>query len=414
MYHKSGYQSISDSDEQIYGYNPPDPKNAHSKYENASITYNDKKGNSAVNIKFKHIPGLLRELREKGEKGWVFSTIFANKGQPMPGLQQFEQSLQATPTTALMDYWLLRLGGHIQILQGKEGESSTNPDALYLNDLYDKLVKRLQNYEVEMGKLANHPTRHKNEERQKIVAQFQQEWREAIAPAQKKYQEKDVNNILKNVAAACTVVGLLWLFCKNLYRLSQGKGLGLFQFEAAHSRKLENLEKLYGEIEKATAKDAEAKENYFSHDLTDAQDTCAELMGLPAKLQGLLDQIKLEKKEKKEITIIAEAYATLFRLFTQELAEIQSDPEAPDAEISLLEAQRDFMEHWQTTCYAQNLMGKMGEESPYPPEYQEVFQKMMDITTVFSRECNEIKDELESRQKRPSTPTHSDSGSSTF
>lgn len=408
MYNK-GYRPISDKDESIYGYNPPAAKKTE--YEDSNIYYTDTVGNE-VTIKSQHIPALLRELREKKDKSWPFSSIFVYKSWSVPpvhismkGLQKFEESLHTSPSTALMDYWLLRMGGHIRTLQGKNGANDS--DAQYLSGLYDDLVKKLQNYEKEIGKLAINPSRHQNEERQKLVSKFQTEWQEAIQPAQQKYQQKDINNILKNVAAACSIIGLIWLFCKNLYRLTQGKGLGLFQFENAHSRKLEHLQKLYSDIEKATAKDAEKRENYFSHDIGDAQTTCAELMQITKQLENLPEPS--DRKEKKEKAIIINAYNTVLKLFSDELVKIQKDIEAPDAEISLLEEQKDFMNEWQKTGYAQGLALKIGDQSPYSEDYQALFQKIIDISSVFAKEYEHVTSELERRQKPRSSSTSSES-----
>ncbi|MGV3740645.1 MAG: hypothetical protein ACO1N3_05095 [Gammaproteobacteria bacterium] len=407
MNDRKGYTQIVDAEEKIFGYHAP--ADAKAKYENSNINYKDIVGND-VTIKAHHIPSLLRELREKGADGWKFATIFHRKGTDMQGLAEFEKSLQASPTTALMDYWLLRLGGHIQILQNKKDSEANN-----LSNLYFDLVKKLQNFETEMGKLANNPSRHQNEQRKKLVEEFQNDWQATIEPAQKKYKEIDANNILKNLAAAFTIVGFIWLFCKNLYRLSQGKGLGLFQFENAHSRKLEHLQKLYADVEKATAADAAKRENYFSHDIEDAKKAHKELGQITADLQKLHTDTQIDgvytKKERKDAKQILDAYTSLLTMLAGDIDDY--DPNEPDAEISLLEDQKDFMEKWQTAGYAQGLAQKIGEDSPYPESFQKLFQKIIDISNGFAAEIENTQSELDSR-KRPRGPSMSDSGSSDY
>lgn len=415
---RRSYTRIIDAEEKIYGYNPPSSKQA--KYANSNITYHDIIGNQ-VTIKAAHIPGLLRETREKGANGWPFATIFQYKNRAMQGLKEFEKSLESSPTTALMDYWLLRLAGHIHTLQGKTAPESlvqkvtTDPDASYLSSLYFDLTKKLQTFEKEMGKLANNPSRHQNEQRKKLVEEFQNDWQATIVPAQQKYKQRDINNILKNVAAACSIVGLVWLFCKNLYRLTQGKGLGLFQFENAHSRKLEHLQKLYTDVEKATAADAEKRENYFSRDIADAKKTYEELKQITDSLKILHTETSLDslytKHEKRDVKQILDSYTSLLTMLSDDIKEF--NPDEPDAEISLLEDQKVFMEKWQTTGYAQGLAQKIGENSTYPDKFQTLFQKIIDISAGFATEIEHIQSELDS-QKRPRGPSMSDSGSSEY
>lgn len=405
MYNKKGYRPITQTDEKIFGYNPPAAVQA--KYKDSNITYKDIVGDE-VTIKSQHIPELLREIREKGEEGWKFASLFKNKGRNMKGLAEFEKSLNASPTTALLDYWLLRLGGHIQTLQ-----QAKDPEAAYLLDLHKDLATKLKKFEDEMGKLANNPTRHQNDQRQQLVDKFKQEWQAAIKPAQTKFKQTDINNILKNLAAACSVVGLLWLFCKNLYRLSHGKGLSLFQFETAHSRKMDHLQKL-SDVEKATATSAEKRENYFSHDIEDAKKTYEELLKINTRLEELHHETRLDalytEEEQEKLELLIDALASPLKIFARKL---KMDTEQPDAELNLLQGQKAFMDQWITAGYAQGLAQKVGDESPYPEEMQNLFQKVMDISAEFSKEVEDLNSELE-RRKRPRSPSMSSGSGSEY
>lgn len=403
---RNAYKQIADPDEIILGYNPPADKPA--RFEGSTIIYTATNGDE-TNIRAKNLPLLLRELRLKGAQGWHFASIFQNHGKSMQGLTAFEQSLQTSPTTALLDYWLLRLGGHIRSLESNNKE---NEDAQYLAELYIKLSEKLTAYENKMGQLANHPSRHQNEERKQLVADFQNEWKELVHPAEEKYKKTDVKNILKNIAAACTVFGLIWLFCKNLYRLSQFKGPGLFQFEDAHSRKIEHLQKLYDDIAKATETDSTELQNFFTDDIEDAHKSCAIFLQAIGELQALHSGTKTDAiytedtQDALEITI--DALMSPLNIFSRKLAKIDKD--APDAEITLKEIQLSFMQNWQKVASAQELSEKIGTDSAYPQACQELFGKIIKITEEFGKEIEQAQTE---RKRRPSTPgsTSSDSGS---
>lgn len=399
---RSTYTRIADSDESIGGYNPPSDKQARYDIRNSTVVYTDTSG-TETNIRAKNLPLLLRELRLKGSQGWHFSSIFQHRGKPMQNLETFEKSLQSSPTTALLDYWLLRLGGHIRSLEDPKKEDE---DAKYLTDLYHKLTEKLTLYETEMGKLANHPSRHQNQQRQKLVSDFQREWEALVQPAAQKYKQTDVKNILKNVAAACTGFGLLWLFCKNIYRLSQRKGLGLFQFGEAHSRKVEHLQKLYDEIAKATEKDGTELQNFFTHDIEDARSSCTIFSQTIEALQTLHRTEKQDavytEEEQDTLEITLGALKTPLKIFTRKLENM--DPNSPDAEVTLGEIQLAFMKNWQKVVVDQDLSTKIGAGSPFPQACQELFGKIIKITEEFGKEIEQAQ---AARERRPSSPSGS-------
>ena len=384
---RNEYTRIADSDESIGGYNPPSDKQARYDIDSTTVVYSATNGDE-INMRAKNLPLLLRDLRLQGSQGWHFSSIFQNHGKPMQNLAAFEKSLQSSPTTALLDYWLLRLGGHIRSLEDLKKESE---DAKYLTELYNTLTEKLTNYETEMGKLANHPSRHQNQQRQKLVSDFQREWEALVQPAAQKYKQTDVKNILKNVAAACTGFGLLWLFCKNIYRLSQRKGLGLFQFGEAHSRKVEHLQKLYDEIAKATEKDGTELQNFFTHDIEDARSSCKIFSQTIEELQTLHRTEKTDavytEKEQDALEITLGAFETPLKIFTRKLENI--DPNSPDAEVTLGEIQLAFMKNWQKAVETQELSTKISDESPYPATCQKLFGRIIKINEEFGKEIEQ-------------------------
>ena len=399
------YKKVVGPDEIVAGYYPPSTKQAH--YIDTTITYQGVNGDE-IFIRQKNLPLLLRELRLQGSEAWNFATIFQNKGKPMQGLKEFEESLQTSQTTALIDYWLLRLGGTIRELPKSDAK-----EAQYLTELYDDLVKKISIYEQAMGKLATNPSRHQNADRQELVQKFQQEWKVLIEPAEQKYKQKDIKNILKNVAAACTVVGLLWLFCKNLYRLTQRKELGLFQFGEANSRKLEHLQKLYDDLPKATAAHAAEKENFFTNDIEDARKSCLIFMQTIGELQALHTSTKLDalytEEDQDTLEIAIEAFMTPLNIFSRKLNRIKSTDE--DAELVLVDLQKSFMQNWQKAVEKQGLTEKIGEESPYPEDIQTAFKKIIDISTEFGKELEQINTE---RVRRPSSPGGSSTSGSSY
>ncbi|MBP6917520.1 MAG: hypothetical protein KBB94_01225 [Legionellaceae bacterium] len=403
---RHAYKRIPDSDESIGGYNPPSDKQAGYDENSSKVVYTDTLG-TETNILAKNLPFLLHELRMKGSQGWHFSSIFQHRGKPMQNLEAFENSLQSSPTTALLDYWLLRLGGHIRSLDAPKTE---NEDAKYLTDLYHKLAEKLTLYETEMGKLANNPSRHQNQQRQNLVSDFQREWRELVQPAVQKYKQTDVKNILKNLAAACTGFGLLWLFCKNIYRLSQRKGLGLFQFGEAHSRKVEHLQKLYAEIARATEKDGTELQNFFTHDIEDARSSCGIFLQTLNELQALLESEKTDavytEGEQDALELTLAAFKAPFNIFTRKLATIDSN--SPDAEVTLGDIQLAFMKNWQKVVVDQGLSTKIGTGSPFPQACQELFGKIIKITEEFGKEIEQAQ---AARERRPSSPSGSSNSS---
>lgn len=401
---KNQYKRVVSPSEIVAGYYPP--TNNQARYEGTNIIYEDVKEDQ-VSIRQKYLPLLLRELRLQGSEAWNFAIIFQNKGKPMQGLKEFEASLQASPTTALIDYWLLRLGGVIQELPKSDAQ-----DAQYLTDLYDNLVKKMFIYEQEIGKLANNPSRHQNAERQKLAQQFQQECQGLIQPAEQKFKQKDVKNILKNLAAALTGFGLLWLFCKNLYRLTQRKELGLFQFAEANSRKLEHLQKLYDDLPKATAADAAELHNFFTSDINDAYQSLEEFLKLIAELQTLYNTTDIRgtytNQDKKDLKLTINSFIGVLDSFQQELSAFQQNPEQGE---SLAEIQEDFMGHWRSATKSHKLAKHFSEQSHYSPACQEKFRKIVAIAEEFGAEIETMQSK---RARGPSSPGGSSTSGSDF
>lgn len=405
---KKDYKKVVGPNEIVAGYYTPSSKQA--RYEGTTVIYqavNQAGEGDETKILQKNMPLLLRELRLQGSEAWDFATIFQNKGTPMRGLEEFEASLQSSQTTALIDYWLLRLGGTIRNLPKSDAK-----EAQYLSDLYDELVKKISLYEQEIGKLANNPSRHQNADRQKLVQKFQQEWKGLIEPAEQKYKQKDVKNILKNVAAAFTVLGLIWLFCKNLYRLTQRKELGLFQFGEANSRKLEHLQKLYDDLPKATATDAAELHNFFSGDINDAYKSCEEFSKLIGELQALHSTTNIDgiytKQDKKALNLTINGFIGVLNSFQQELSEFNRNPDPDD---SLEEIQEDFMGHWREAAENHKLATHLGEESHYSPACQEKFERIIAIAEGFGKEIENMKSK---REKSASSPGGSSTSGSSF
>lgn len=409
------YSKLTDTDNSVLGFQvPTDHSLAVLKQGDnriKGIYYTD------VNQEKKTIPAeqiapLLREVRNSGNAAWGFAKLFQKQGLAESDRILFETFVKESRTTAWMDYWLLRLGGHISVLQGKEGLASQNEDAHYLSDIHLKLTKLLQDYEVKIGQLANNPSRHQNEQRQRLVTDFHKNWQSAIQPATEKYKQRDTHNILLNVGAACTGIGLIWLFAKNLYRLSQRKGLGLFQFEQAHSRKVETLTKLYEDVAKATEADAAKLDNYFSNDINDAYQSYEQFSKLVAELQRLFDTLKPDetytRKERKALLSIVNALVGTLDGFQRDLSDYQSG--RTDG-VTLSEIQVEFMEAWNKTVTFHELADNQTIlTSKFPIDCTTKFAEIVQISDQFR---TEIKASEEQEAHRSASPTlsHSDDDS---
>ncbi len=379
--------------------------------QNNNISYTAENGD-IVTIKKERLAGFLREVREQGVEGWGFDGLF----QKMSELTKFEAYLKTSPTTALIDYRLLRLGGHIRTLQGKQGAASTNADAATLSTLYKVLVAKLQEYELKIGELANKPSRHQNEQRKKLVEDFQSEWQQLVRPIANKYKGKiDTYNILLNVAVACTGFGLAWLFLKNIYRLSQRKGLGLFQFEQAHSRKVENVEKFYDDVIKATDADASELQNYFTDDLKDTDKSFNQLSDLIDNLQSLHATLPTDetytKKEKKALGRTIEAFRSTLHTLQQDLQAYRRDPDNADETLS--EIQTDFMEAWQKATTDHNVSENSTILiSKYPLACTQKMTDIAQISEQFGQELAQLKQQEQEHQTGRDSPSSHGSDSS--
>lgn len=414
MYEKKSekYSKLADNDDSVLGFQvPADTSLIFLKQTDDQINaiYYTDVNHAKKKITAEQIAPFLREVRNKGNAAWGFAQLFQNQGLAESDRILFETFVKESKTTALMDYWLLRLGGHISVLQGKNGLASQNEDAQYLSSIHQNLTELLQTYEEKMGQLANNPSRHQNEQRTKLVAEFQKDWQEIIKPATEKYKKTDTHNILLNVGAACTGIGLIWLFCKNLYRLSQRKGLGLFQFEQAHSRKIEPLTKLYEDVAKATEADAAKLENYFSNDIQDAYQSYEQLKKIVAELQKLHSTLALDgtytRKEKKALLTTVTALTGELDAFQRDLSDCESD--RTDG-VTLAEIQIEFMEAWNKIVTVHELADHQTIlESKYPLACTTKFSEIVQISDQFKEE---IKRSKQTDTYRPSSPTlsHSD------
>lgn len=423
----NAYQPIKEDDEieltqqavspksQIFGYHLPNVKKpVIFNNESTHISYTDIKGDT-VTLRSNHIPGFLRELRQQGKSGWGFHVLF----QKMPQHQKFEDYLANSPSTALLDYRLLCLGDHILHLEKHPKTGSTNAaDAVELAGLYAKLVARLQRYEKDLGALSQKPSsRHQNAERKLLVETFQADWQNLIAPVANKYkQTKDTYNILLNVATVIGTagIGLIWLFIKNVVRLSQRKGLGLFQFEQAHSRKVENLQKFYEDVTKATQKDAKGLENYFADDLKITDESFNKLSDLIDKLGGLQQSMPIEgvytKKEKKALDRMVEAFRSCLNTLQKDLQTYRRNPE--EADETLPDIQKDFMEAWNKAAKHHEVsMHTSILTSKYPLACTQVITEIEQICQQFTKEVAEMEHATPTGRHSPSDDDSIDSSS---
>lgn len=370
-----------------------------------NISYTDIQTNIST-IKSGDIAPFLREARRNGEAAWGFDALF----QKMTGLTEFEQYIEKSPSTALIDYQLLRLGGHIRMLEGK----GKTDDAQALSTLYTVLVEKLQEYEQAVGELANSKSRHQNEPRQRLVKQFQSDWQLLIKPIANKYKnQKDTYNILLNVATIVCTGGLAlgWLFLKNLWRLANRKGLGLFQFEQAHSRKVENVQKLYDDVIKATAADLAGLPNYFSDEIKDADDTAELLLKRVGELSGLHTSMKVDEtydedaKDELEATIIA--FSSALTLFLKSLDRFKKDPQ--NSKTSLSDIQKTFMDRWNKLVDTHELKQNSSIlTGKFPIECATKFSEIVEISQQFVKELEELKQaEHQSGRSSPSVDSQS-------
>lgn len=369
----------------IEGYKPPNVQPTKYEIEFDNIYYFDI-NNQVTTIKSKHLGPILRTLRGNHEAGAAFANLFEQGNETMENLDAFEKSLENKKTTVLLDYWLLRLEGRIHRL-------NNNKDAVYLTALYDELSEKLADYELKMGKLNTHPAVHQNEDRANLVTAMQAEWRSLLEPALNKYKDQwDTRNILLNLAACATGFGLIGLFCKNLYRLTQGKGLQLFQYERAHSMKIDKLQKLYDEVETATQNDVKVRTNYFTTNVEDTYATNAKLQMIVAKLEEAMSQDqKLLKSERtidsKTVGALRSMIASFKGIVDQLATDLHECEDMTDTKALTL-IHKDFMELWIATVGAQ----KLYENSlKYPKNIQDLFGEVINFSEGFEKELHELK-----------------------
>lgn len=401
---ESHKDKTTSSDIEILKAKLPSPKKAVVfKTKSNTISYTDIDSNIST-LKTGDIVPFLREARLKGEAAWGFDALF----QKMTGLSEFEQYIHKSPSTALIDYQLLRLGGHIRMLKGK----GKTDDAQALSALYTVLVARLQDYEQAVGELSNSKSRHQNEARKRLVGKFQSDWQLLIQPIANKYKhQKDTYNILLNVATVVCTGGLAlgWLFLKNLWRLANRKGLGLFQFEQAHSRKVENVQKLYDDVIKATEADIAGLPNYFSDEVEDADDTAEVLLKSFAELSSLHITMKIgdtyTEDDQDDLEETIENFTTALRLFIKALDKYKKEPQNSKP---LSDIQKTFMERWNNLVVSRKLEKNSSiVTGNYPIECAMKFAEIVEISQQFGKELEELKQqELQSGRRSPSVDSH--------
>ena len=299
-----GYEKLSDGDDTtVDSHKLP----ATFKF----VTYNDR-GDieytaigefQPTTIKKNRIPDFLSELR-KAKEPWVqmaWSPLF----EKMSGLDTFEASLSDNRYAA-MDYWLIKLAicaGNLQVSKvGSDQSKTLCADSDELLKLYATVAIEIDKYKSTMEEHDKHQgSRHYAKRKQEAIKMLNDGCSAAIEPILKKYKEnRDVRNICLNILAICSVIGLVGLFLKNVSRVYHGKKLGLFQFEQAHSKRIEPLEALSKTMEDtASSSQVQGGTSYFSGDPKDIEDSCKELSEYLADFKASIDEWQPSDKPSK-------------------------------------------------------------------------------------------------------------------
>ena len=407
---KNDYEPLATSDSKTFF--PADKPAAEFDGEKSTISYTDPH-NQLIVINSKDIAEFLKQRRDEGTDGWGYAAIFQNirkdkfnnlSIEEMTHLAEFEASLNNTH--ALLDYWLLRLGGKINELNQSKFPTED------LSHLYHALKIQLDNFESILGALT---TRHHNDEKEALTEDFKQNWQNSILPLVTKYQQHDWVNILKNLAFACTGVGLIVTIAYGAARTYRGDNF-LFQYEGAHSRKRASLQKL-NDVMKDYAPSAETADNFFSLKMDDAEKSLPIFQGAIEKLDAFLNSQETPNQYYDNLGHALDTFKRASKNFSNYLGRLKNQREGfmgnwNDYEATKLkEYQINLMDEWTTAVTTRVLKDNAFGEA-VPEELSIALQEIMDIYDIFKRQISQFKDSGSIRAESSASSLQSDLSSS--
>lgn len=332
-------------------------------YTKEGLEYRDIMGNVLL-VPTEKIPEFLHHICA-AELPWtqrLFSAIFYSPNQtPMPGLDLFEQVLQNNPA-ALVDFKLIQLGARaaqIQIAQvGLDSYAMLCDDSKALLVLYQQLSDDFKDFQNKVTRLPE--SRHRLKVFHKMEADFNARWEERMQPYIAKYKDDwDSYNVLLNLLAIASIVGIAGLICKNVVRLYQGKNLSLFQFDSARSKSLDLLEQLKpGDFPRPSIE----LQNFFTQNSDDAFHTVQELSQHVENLKQELVKFK-SSGSKSELNELHRSLAKAVNDFATEIQSLQGSAQEVDKREV---AEALFMNNWHSSvaCF----FDTKEEVASYPPE----------------------------------------------
>lgn len=361
-------------------------------YTKRGIEYQDIEDNM-ITISPERIPDFLRTVCA-AETPWTqgaFATLFydSNTKQSMSGIEDVEEKLKANPI-ALMDYRLMLLGARaaqIQIAKvGSDRHALLCPESKELIKLYKSLRDEFKNFQEKIAQLekSQAPSRHRSKTYAKYEKEFKFRMDQLVNPYLDKYKKDwDTRNIMLNVLAVASIVGLIRLIFKNAVSIYRGKHLGLFQFEAAYSKNIEAIEQLSSD-NLVTSFHVNVQ-NFFTQNKSDTLRTIQELQQI---LKTLDSEIKAFQSThpQRNVDHLLQLHASLSKSVGEFASELKTPDEKLNDEYKREVAEALFIGSW---CDAiPETLGTYESRDDYPAGLRNVIDDIQLISDQLSEEFN--------------------------
>lgn len=359
-------------------------------YTKHGIAYQDIEDNT-ITISPEKIPDFLHAVCA-AETPWTqgsFAMLFYDSKykQSMSGLEDLEEKLQTNPI-ALMDYRLMMLGARaaqIQIAQvGEDRHALLCQESKDLIKLYKSLRDEFKNFQDKISQLEKNqvPSRY----RSKTYAKYEKDFKASIDHVIKPYLEQykkdwDTRNILLNVLAIASIVGLIGLIYKNVVGIYQGKHLGLFQFEAAYSKNREAIEPFSSDN---LVTSSTHFQNFFTQNKTDTFRTIQELKSVLMIFDNEIKAFQTTHPQRKMDDLV-----TLHGSLTRALEEFESEIQAPTNKRLGKKGQREVAEALFIGSWCDSILESLGTyegRDDYPSGLRHVISDIQLISEQLSEE----------------------------
>lgn len=339
-FHKREYKALTSDPEElvpaILGYNRPGA--AVGIFTQEGIVYRDFKG-TEITIPKDKIQAFFKELRNQLlPTQAAFAHLFKSDKDRLENHALFEENLKQLGLVTKIDYHMLLLAEQTyKVTQFK-----------YLSEVNKKFVKVhaqllavLNEFERNIADIAS--SRQSRQRQQEAISEYRTKMGEILSEVYAQYHnEVDGYNLVLNVVCMLTVLGLIGLLCKNVWRSGfDYEEWQLFQIVDVHSPQIAVLSEL-GSM--GLFNNADSAANYFTKDIKDTQLSIEELKQFIQKgLRENLNESKLHKIYQK-LSGPLQVFESVIKKLAAQKQPIAS--EVKQFENSKIMAEQTFMQAW--------------------------------------------------------------------